>query len=83
MDLIEKYGSIEEGKKGDIILLDLNTEITNPRGNIFSNIVYNTKGGNVSHTIINGKLLMEDRQIDIDKYKIFHKCEEIIDRIRA
>jgi len=78
-----KFGSIEEGKKADIILIDLNTEITNPKGTIFADIVYNTKGSNVSHTIINGKLLMEDRQIEnIDKYKVFHKCEEIIERIK-
>ena len=31
-----KYGSIEEGKSADIILLDLNTEVTNPiRHSIF------------------------------------------------
>lgn len=78
----KEIGSIEEGKKADIILIDLNTEITNPIGSIFSDIVYNAKGSNVSHTVINGKLLMEDREVkDIDKYKIFKKCEEIIKRI--
>ena len=36
----------------------------------------------MSHTIINGKLLMEDRQINgIDKYQVFDKCERIINRI--
>lgn len=51
-------------------------------GNVFANIVYNAKGSNVSHTIVNGKLLMEDREIrNIDKYKVFEKCKEIIDRI--
>lgn len=83
LGLDEQIGSIEEGKKADIILLDLNNEITNPQGTIFADIVYNAKGSNVSHTIINGKLLMEDRQIEgIDKYQIFDKCEKIIKRIR-
>ena len=78
----KKYGSIEEGKKADIILIDMDTEVMNPKGTIFSNIVYNTKGSNVSHTIINGKLLMEDRQLEgIDRYQVFHKCEDIINRI--
>jgi 5-methylthioadenosine/S-adenosylhomocysteine deaminase len=77
-----RYGSIEEGKRADIILLDLNTEITNPQGTIFSDIVYNAKGSNVSHTIIDGKILMEDRQIEgIEKYEVFRKCERIINRI--
>ena len=82
LGLDREIGSIEEGKRADIILIDMNTEITNPYGNIFSNIVYNAKGSNVSHTIINGKLLMEDREIEgIDKFEIFKKVEKIIKRI--
>lgn len=82
LGLEREIGSIEEGKKADIILIDQNTEVTNPSGTVFANLVYNTKGGNVSHTIINGKLVMEDRQIEgIDKYELFQKCKEIIDRI--
>lgn len=82
LGLDREIGSIEEGKKADIILIDQNTEVTNPVGTIFANLVYNTKGGNVSHTIINGKLVMEDRQIEgIDKYELFQKCKEIIARI--
>ena len=77
-----KYGSIEKGKKADIILIEQNTEITNPAGTVFANLVYNTKGSNVSHTIIDGKIVMEDRQINgIDKYKLFQKCKDIIERI--
>lgn len=65
-------------------MIDLNTETTNPRGTIFADIVYNTKGSNVSHTIIDGRIIMEDRQIEnIDKYQIFHHCEEIIERINS
>ena len=56
--------------------------MTNPQGTVFADIVYNAKGSNVSHTIIDGKLLMEDRQIEnIDKYEVFHKCDRIIQRI--
>lgn len=79
----DEVGSIEEGKKADIILIDLNTEVTNPKGTIFADLVYNTKGSNVSHTIIDGKVVMDDRQIEnINKYKVFDKCEEIIQRIK-
>ena len=83
LGLDREIGSIEEGKTADIILLDLNTEVMAPnKGSIFANIVYNAKGSNVSHTIINGKILMEDREfLGIDKYEVFDKCEEIIDRI--
>lgn len=79
----EETGSIEEGKNADMILIDLDTAVTNPMsGNIFSNLVYNAKGSNVSHTIIGGKLVMEDREISgINQYELFQKCAEITKRI--
>ena len=81
--LDDKIGSIEEGKQADLIILDLNTETCIPNGNIFSSIVYNAKGHNVCHTIINGKLVMENRKIEgIDKEKVYKKCIQIIDRIQ-
>lgn len=82
LGLQDEIGSIEKGKRADIILLDINTEVMNPTGTIFSDIVYNAKGSNVSHTIINGKLLMADREMPkIDKEQIFYRCKRIIERI--
>lgn len=81
--LDKDLGSLEEGKYADLIMLDLDTESCKPYGNIFSNIVYNAKGSNVVLTIINGIIVMQERKIlEIDKQKIYKKCEEIIDRIR-
>lgn len=83
LELEKKIGSIEEGKDADIIILDLNTETCSPKGNIFSDIVYNAKGTNVKSTIINGKIVMEEREIlGINKDEIYKKCEQIIERIQ-
>ena len=82
LNLEDKIGSIDEGKSADLIILDLNTEICQPEGNIFSNIVYNAKGSNVTTTIINGRIVMENRQIlGVNKQEIYEKCTEIINRI--
>ena len=81
--LENKIGSIEEGKLADLIILDLNTETCIPNGNIFSSIVYNAKGHNVCYTIINGKVVMENRNIEgIDKETIYQKCVDVINRIQ-
>ena len=78
----DKIGSIDEGKEADIIILNLNNEICKPEGNIFSNIIYNVKGTNVETTIINGRIVMENRLIEgINKEEIFEKCKKIIQRI--
>ena len=81
LNLENEIGSIEEGKKADIIILNLDNLVTNPVNDIFSDIVYNAKGSNVDTTIVNGKILMEDRNLTLNKEKIIEKCEEIIDRI--
>ena len=82
LKLEDKIGTIEEGKDADLIILDLNTEVCQPEGNVFSNIVYNAKGSNVQTTIINGHIVMEDRHIfGINKQEIYEKCKKIIERI--
>ena len=78
----DKTGSIEEGKKADIIILDLEDVCTQPINDVFSNIVYNAKGSNVITTIVNGKILMNNRELEskVDR-EIFKKCKNTMDRI--
>lgn len=66
LGLDEKIGSIKEKKSADIIIIDTNTEVMQPINDIFSDIVYNAKGSNVETTIVNGKILMEDRKIKVE-----------------
>lgn len=82
LGLEKEIGSIEEGKCADLIILELNNEVTNPINDICSDIVYNAKGYNVETTIINGKILMENRKIQQNETEIFKKCKEIINRIK-
>lgn len=82
LELEEYIGTVEEGKSADLIILNLDTVITTPINNIFSEIVYNIKGTNVETTIINGKVVMENRLINgIDEHEIYKKCNGIIERI--
>lgn len=60
-----EIGSIKVGKKADLIILNLDNPVTTPINDIFSTIVYNAKGHNVETTIINGKILMENKKINI------------------
>jgi 5-methylthioadenosine/S-adenosylhomocysteine deaminase len=56
-------GSLERGKKADIIIVDVNKPHLIPMYNPFSHIVYSAKGSDVSHTIINGRLVMAEAKI--------------------
>lgn len=78
----DKIGSIEEGKNADLIIIDLETVMTEPINDVFSNIVYNVKPSNVETTIVNGKIVMEDRKINgIDEKDIYERCNSIINRL--
>lgn len=56
-------GSIEEGKKADIILVDMNQPHLTPLYNGYSQLVYAARGADVTTSIINGKIVMKDRRL--------------------
>ena len=83
LNLDKKIGSIEVGKLADLILIDLDSVLVNPVNNIFAEIVYNVKGYNVDTTIVNGKILMENKVIKhLNINDVIENCKNIIDRIK-
>lgn len=79
-----EIGSLEEGKKADIILLDLNKTYNAPsfKDNIESQIVFSGKAENVDTAIVNGKVLMEGRKLTyMDENEIIKNCSKSIERV--
>lgn len=75
-------GVIKENMLADIIIIDMNDIKLSPINDVFSQIVYNVKSNNVDTTIINGKILMENKKLVNDNEEcIISKCEQIIKRI--
>jgi 5-methylthioadenosine/S-adenosylhomocysteine deaminase len=61
---IEKLtGSLEVGKKADIIVLDTNRPHLTPLYNPYSHLVYAAKGNDVTHSVIDGRLVLEERNL--------------------
>ncbi|MFH1125322.1 MAG: amidohydrolase [Pseudomonadota bacterium] len=56
-------GSLEVGKKADIIIVDMDKPHLTPMYNPYSHLVYAARGNDVSHSIINGRLVMEERRL--------------------
>ena len=63
LDWDKEIGSIEVGKKADIILLDLDKPHFYPRHNLVSAISYSSHGSDVDTVIVDGKIIMEKREI--------------------
>ena len=56
-------GSLEVGKKADVVLVDLNTVRAMPVHRVPSALVYNASGGDVDTVIVDGQILMRDKRI--------------------
>lgn len=78
MGLKDQIGTIEIGKKADIIVVDTNQPHMTPLYNPVSTIVYSANGGDVKDVIVNGKILMKDRKfITLDQKTIMEKVKAI------
>jgi 5-methylthioadenosine/S-adenosylhomocysteine deaminase len=74
----KEIGSLEVGKKADVIILDLNKPHLQPVYNIVSHLVYSATGADVRDVIIDGKVIMENRRLlTLDEEKILARIGEL------
>ena len=85
LGLEDEIGSIEVGKKADLILIDTNNANMIPdSSNLSSNIIYSANGSNVDTTICNGKILMENKKLTtLDEQEIYDKARKAIEELKA
>jgi len=77
LGLESEIGSIEAGKKADIILLDFKKPHLTPIHDLYANIVYSARGSDVDTVIVDGKVLMENREVIVaNEEEIIRKAEK-------
>jgi len=80
-----EIGSIEIGKKADLTIIDFNKPCLCPLYNETSHLVYATKSADVNTVIINGKIVMENRQpttIKIEKIlEMAEKTKNLLEQL--
>jgi len=77
LDRENEIGTIEVGKKADIIMIDLEKPHFYPRFNMISSLVYSAQAGDVKTVIIDGKIIMEDYKIlTMDEEEVFKKANQ-------
>lgn len=82
MNMENEIGSLEEGKKADVIIIDMNKPHLCPIHDIYSHLAYSVNGADVETVIVNGNIIMENRVImSIGEKEIINKCSEISNRI--
>jgi len=77
-------GSVETGKRADLILVDMNQPHLTPLYNPYSHLVYAVRGADVKTSIIDGRIVMENRRLlTIDLAAAMEKVRAIGERIAA
>ena len=71
-------GSLEPGKKADVIVLDLHQPHLTPLYHPVSHLVYAARGSDVIHSVISGRVVMRNRQLQtLDEAMILARAAEI------
>jgi 5-methylthioadenosine/S-adenosylhomocysteine deaminase len=79
-----EIGTLEVGKKADIILLDLTLPWYRPirKQNLISTIVYNANGSDVTDVFVDGAHIVSNRSVTtVDAETIMQDCQSRADRI--
>ena len=61
----DEIGTIDVGKKADLVLMDIKAPHLTPFRHPMSHLVYSASGSDVNTTICNGKVLMENKKLTI------------------
>lgn len=82
MGMESEVGSIEEGKKADLVLIDLRKPHLTPYRDIVSNIVYSAMGSDVDTVMVDGKLLLRRGEaLTLDEERIVGRAQRRQDQL--
>jgi 5-methylthioadenosine/S-adenosylhomocysteine deaminase len=83
LGMADILGSLEPGKKADLITIDLNQPHLTPMYEPCSHLVYAARGADVRDVIVDGRIVVRRGQlVDIDEQEIMGKVREIAAAIR-
>jgi 5-methylthioadenosine/S-adenosylhomocysteine deaminase len=83
MGMERLIGSLEAGKRADLIAVSMSATRQTPVYDAVSHLVYVTRGDDVRSTIVNGKMLMKDRQVrTLDRAAVIADANALAQKVR-
>ena len=83
LNLHDEIGSLEPGKRADIVLVDARRAGLTPLYAVYSHLVYAVRGSDVATVLVNGRVVVEDGQIlTVDEEEVMHMARGFGDRVR-
>ena len=84
LHLEKEIGSLEAGKKADLILIGLDEPNAVPMYDVYSQLAYALKGSDVETVIIGGRVVMRDKKLlTLDEPTILAKAREYKNKVEA
>ena len=70
-------GSLEVGKKADLILINFEKPHLTPMHDVYANLVYSAHGSDVDTVIVDGEILMENRKVKtLNESEVMKKAQK-------
>ena len=83
LNLHDEIGSLEPGKRADVVLLDTQRPGLTPLYCVYSHLVYAVRGSDVDTVIVNGRIVVRDRRIlTVDEEAVMERARGFGDRVR-
>jgi 5-methylthioadenosine/S-adenosylhomocysteine deaminase len=83
LGLSSSIGSLEPGKRADLIVVNMSASRQTPLYDPVSQIVYTTRGDDVRTTIVHGRVLMRDRKVlTLDEAKVLATARDWVQKVR-
>src|SRR3989475_7901166 len=80
----KEIGSLETGKKADVILIGLDAPNAVPMYNVYSQLAYALKGSDVETVVIGGRVVMRDKKLlTVDEAAAIAKAREYKNKVEA
>jgi 5-methylthioadenosine/S-adenosylhomocysteine deaminase len=80
----QRIGSLEPGKRADVITVAMGAARQTPLYDVMSHLVYTTRGDDVRNTIVNGRVLMRDRRVlTLDEAAVLSEARAFAEKVRA
>ena len=77
LQLDESVGSLEVGKRADIVLVDLSKPHLKPLHDVYANMVYSVRGSDVDTVVVDGEIVMENREVKtLDEQTVMEEAEK-------
>jgi 5-methylthioadenosine/S-adenosylhomocysteine deaminase len=84
MGMDASIGSLETGKRADLIAVGMSAPRQTPMYDVVSHLVYVTRGDDVRTTIVNGRVLMRDRHVrTLDAARVLADARSLAANVRA